>query len=35
VEHVDSGWAFVVFGLGTQMLAIILLLGLFKRRGWF
>lgn len=35
VDHVGSWWAFVVFGLGSQLVAIVILLALFRRRGWF
>jgi magnesium transporter len=35
VDHVDSAWAFVVFGVGSQLVAIALLLAYFRRRGWF
>jgi magnesium transporter len=35
VENV-AGWpAFVVFGFGTQIVAVVILMTLFKRRGWF
>jgi magnesium transporter len=32
VRHLD---AFVGLGLGTELFALLVLLGLFKRRGWF
>jgi len=35
VEHVGSLWAFLLFGLGIQILTLGVLLGYFKRRGWF
>jgi magnesium transporter len=33
--HVQHWGAFVVLGLGTELLALLLLFGFFKRRGWF
>jgi len=33
--HVQHWGAFVGFGLGTELLALLLLFGFFKRRGWF
>jgi magnesium transporter len=33
--HVQHWGAFVVFGVGTEVLALVLLFGFFKRRGWF
>jgi magnesium transporter len=33
--HVQHWGAFVVFGVGTELLALVLLFGFFKRRGWF
>jgi magnesium transporter len=33
--HVQHWGDFVVFGLGTELLAIALLFAFFKRRGWF
>jgi magnesium transporter len=35
VEHVDSWAAFLVFGIGFQLLTVGLLLLLFRKRGWF
>ena len=35
VEHVDSRQAFLLLGVGSQLVAIALLLAYFKRRGWF
>ncbi len=35
VEHVGSLWTFVVFGLGSLLVALGVLLGFFWRRGWF
>jgi magnesium transporter len=34
-SHVRHLNAFVVLGLGTELFALLVLLGLFKRRGWF
>jgi len=34
VERIGSLTAFLVFGLGTELLAVTLLLIMFKRRGW-
>ena len=30
-----GGWAFVALGLGTELLALAVLLVYFERRGWF
>jgi hypothetical protein len=27
--------AFIVFGIGSQIVAVVILMTLFKRRGWF
>jgi CorA-like Mg2+ transporter protein len=35
VENVASLPAFVVFGIGSQIVAVVILMTLFKRRGWF
>lgn len=35
VEHVDSGIAFLVFGIGVQLAAIAALVAYFERQGWF
>jgi magnesium transporter len=35
VDHVDSGWTFVALGIGSQLVAIAILIAFFKRRGWF
>jgi magnesium transporter len=35
VDHIDTWWAFLVLGVGSQLVAIALLLLFFKRRGWF
>jgi magnesium transporter len=35
VEHVDTGQAFLLLGVGSQLVAIALLIVYFKRRGWF
>ena len=35
VRHI-SGWvAFVTLGIGVELLAVVLMLLFFKRRGWF
>jgi uncharacterized membrane protein YraQ (UPF0718 family) len=34
VSHIGSLAAFLIFGIGTELLAVIILLVLFKRRGW-
>ena len=34
VNHIGSLTAFLVFGIGTELLALTGLLILFKRRGW-
>jgi magnesium transporter len=34
VNHIGSLGAFLVFGLGTEVLAVIILLAMFRRRGW-
>jgi magnesium transporter len=33
--HIGHWGAFVGLGLGTELLALLLLVGFFKRRGWF
>jgi magnesium transporter len=35
VNHVDREWDFYVIGLGSQAIAVVLLLVYFKRKGWF
>jgi magnesium transporter len=35
VRHVGRWETFVAFGIGTELLAAVLLLGFFRRRGWF
>jgi magnesium transporter len=35
VRHVGSWPAFVIFGIGTQLGAVLLMLAYFKRQGWF
>jgi magnesium transporter len=35
VENVASLPAFIVFGVGSQVVAVVILMTLFKRRGWF
>jgi magnesium transporter len=34
VSHIGSWPAFVIFGVGSEVLAVILLYVLFWRRGW-
>ncbi len=35
VRHI-TGWpSFVVLGIGTELLALVILLAFFRRRGWF
>jgi magnesium transporter len=34
VRHLGSFWTFVVLGLGTEVVAVTLLLSMFYRRGW-
>lgn len=35
IAHIlNNGWNFVFLGLGTELVAIVLLVVLFKRRGW-
>ena len=34
VNHIGSLTAFLVFGIGTEMLAVIALFVMFRRRGW-
>jgi hypothetical protein len=33
--HIQHWGAFVGLGLGTELLAVLVLHGFFKRRGWF
>lgn len=35
VRHVDTWQDFLVFGLGFEIAAVLLILAVFKRRGWF
>jgi magnesium transporter len=35
VDHVSSAEAFLLLGVGTQVVAVVLLVGFFKWRGWF
>ncbi len=35
VEHVGSLAAFLILGVGLQLLTLLILLAYFKRRGWF
>ena len=35
VDHIGSGWTFVVLGLGSEIVAVAALVVLFRRRGWF
>ena len=34
VGHITTRWAFFVIGVGTEVVAVILLFALFRRRGW-
>jgi len=34
VGHITTTWSFFVFGIGIEVVAVILLAVLFKRRGW-
>jgi len=34
INHIGSLAAFLIFGLGTELLAVIILFVMFKRRGW-
>ena len=34
VNHIGSLTAFLVFGIGTEALAVIALFVMFRRRGW-
>jgi magnesium transporter len=34
VAHLVSGWTFLWLGLGSEVVAVVLLVILFKRRGW-
>jgi magnesium transporter len=34
VNHITRGWTFFVIGIGTEVIAVILLFVLFRRRGW-
>jgi magnesium transporter len=34
VDHIGSGWTFVVVGLGSQAIALVIVLAYFRRRGW-
>jgi magnesium transporter len=34
VNHIGSLGAFLVFGLGTEVLAVAILVVMFRRRGW-
>ncbi len=35
VRHIAGPVPFVVWGLGTELVALAILLAYFKRRGWF
>ena len=35
VENAASLSAFILFGIGSQVVAVVILMTLFKRRGWF
>ena len=34
VRHIGGGWAFLIFGLGLEVLSAIGLLYMFRKRGW-
>jgi magnesium transporter len=34
VDHIGSRWTFVVFGLGGQVITLLILVVYFRRRGW-
>ena len=34
VNHIGSLGAFLVFGVGTEVLAVVILVVMFRRRGW-
>jgi magnesium transporter len=34
VRNITGGWTFVWLGLGSEVVAVVLLFSLFKRRGW-
>jgi magnesium transporter len=34
VDHVDSLWAFLIFGVGAQIVVLLALVVYFRRRGW-
>jgi len=34
VDHIDSGWAFLVFGLGTMVVSAAVMWWWFHRKGW-
>ena len=34
MNHIGSLAAFLIFGVGTELVAVICLFVLFKRRGW-
>jgi hypothetical protein len=35
VRHIGAWETFVVLGVGTELIALALLLAFFRRRGWF
>jgi magnesium transporter len=35
VEHISSSWAFLALGIGSEVVALAVLVVMFKRRGWF
>ncbi len=35
VSRIGAGWTFVWLGFGSELVAVALLVALFKRRGWF
>ncbi|MGO8859212.1 MAG: magnesium/cobalt transporter CorA [Acidimicrobiales bacterium] len=34
VTHITGGWTFLWLGFGSELVAVVLLVALFKRRGW-
>jgi magnesium transporter len=35
VGHIASGWTFLAFGIGAELITVAALFTLFKTRGWF
>ena len=34
IDHIGRPWEFIVFGLGIELLAVFMLMAMFRRRGW-